>query len=199
MIVGRPNTLRRKRNVITYSIGSVLSPMLGLASTKDYEQIQKNCWDMERSAIKSHFIFNKFYGNESRMAKKINLLTAYTINMSDSLNRSYVEKEKLIQFNTLLRYYWDVSTRLKSYVNEYFASANNTILAVSLIPIKDLAEIKLKHTYSEHLGLNLATDSLFELPLNWILYRLSLNSAPYHQHLLKYQSLRLSLHSMPRK
>ena len=41
MLLGQTTSLRDKRNVFTSAVGSVLSPILGLASTKDLEQIQK--------------------------------------------------------------------------------------------------------------------------------------------------------------
>ena len=117
---------------------------------------------MENSAVKSHHIMNKIYVNEASMARRIDYLTSFTVNLTDSLNKSYADKERLVHFNTLLRYYTDISTHLNKYVKTYFASAHNPILAVDLIPTKDLAVLKLKHSFSAHLGLNLATDSLFE-------------------------------------
>ena len=41
MLLGQKIFTRDKRNVLTDAVGSVLSPFLGLASTKDMEQIQK--------------------------------------------------------------------------------------------------------------------------------------------------------------
>ena len=41
MLLGQTTFTRDKRNVLTSAVGSVLSPFLGLASTKDMEQIQK--------------------------------------------------------------------------------------------------------------------------------------------------------------
>ena len=58
---------------------------------------------MENSAVKSHHIVNKIYGNEAKMARRIDYLTSFTVNLTESLNKSYADKERLVQFNTLLR------------------------------------------------------------------------------------------------